>query len=304
MNLNTIGEILRFYREKYNFKQSDVCNGICSISTLSRIENGNKAADSLILECLLGRIGKEVLQFEMILNDYDYSLWMLRKQIEREFVRNDKRLTEKILNIYQEQMPQNENVHKQFYMYYKLQILENISLEEKCKMGIEALEYTNSINNHMYIYNVIEIKLILFLIHSKYEAWKDIDIKKTLLRILQFVQKVYTGRQKEQISIKILMEIIQQEQMKKRFSYVINYVDKAIEFISQSRTMENVAELHFIKAKAIEKAYHECEWENEEENCKRECMMSYYTFDIMENEQKKQEVQKFCEEQLGWRITK
>ena len=33
-------------------------------------------------------------------------------------------------------------------------------------------------------------------------------------------------------------------------------------------------------------------------------MMSYYTFDIMENEQKKQEVQKFCEEQLGWRITK
>ena len=27
---------------KYDFKQSDVCNGICSISTLSRIENGNK----------------------------------------------------------------------------------------------------------------------------------------------------------------------------------------------------------------------------------------------------------------------
>lgn len=31
MNLNTIGEILRFYREKYDFKQSDVCNGICSL---------------------------------------------------------------------------------------------------------------------------------------------------------------------------------------------------------------------------------------------------------------------------------
>lgn len=29
MNLNTIGEILRFYQEKYDFKQSDVCNGIC-----------------------------------------------------------------------------------------------------------------------------------------------------------------------------------------------------------------------------------------------------------------------------------
>ena len=30
MNLNTIGEILRFYQEKYDFKQGDVCNGICS----------------------------------------------------------------------------------------------------------------------------------------------------------------------------------------------------------------------------------------------------------------------------------
>lgn len=25
MNINTIGEILRFYREKYSLKQSDVC---------------------------------------------------------------------------------------------------------------------------------------------------------------------------------------------------------------------------------------------------------------------------------------
>lgn len=89
--------------------------------------------------------------------------------------------------------------------------------------------------------------------------------------------------------------------------------ENALKFVSKkmricvknfAQLQENVAELHFIKAKAIEKAYHECEWENEEENCKRECMMSYYTFDIMENEQKKQEVQKFCEEQLGWRITK
>ena len=74
MNINTVGEILRFYREKYNLNQNDVCAGICSVSTLSKIENGSKEADSLILETLLERIGKEVLQFEMILNDYDYSL--------------------------------------------------------------------------------------------------------------------------------------------------------------------------------------------------------------------------------------
>ena len=32
--------------------------------------------------------------------------------------------------------------------------------------------------------------------------------------------------------------------------------------------------------------------------------MSYYTFDIMKNENGKQEVQKFCEEKLKWQIIK
>ena len=32
--------------------------------------------------------------------------------------------------------------------------------------------------------------------------------------------------------------------------------------------------------------------------------MSYYTFDIMKNENSKQEVQKFCEEKLQWQIIK
>ena len=84
MNINTVGEILGFYREKYSLKQSDVCAGICSVASLSKIENGSKEADSLTLETLLGRIGKEALQFEMILNDYDYSLWELRRKIEIE----------------------------------------------------------------------------------------------------------------------------------------------------------------------------------------------------------------------------
>ena len=101
MKINTIGEILRFYREKYNLKQSDVCAGICSVPTLSKIENGSKETDSLILETLLGRIGKEVLQFEMILNDYDYSLWELRRQIETEMEHGRKDIARQLLQEYE-----------------------------------------------------------------------------------------------------------------------------------------------------------------------------------------------------------
>ena len=142
MNINTVGEILRFYREKYNLNQNDVCAGICSVSTLSKIENGSKEADSLILETLLERIGKEVLQFEMILNDYDYSLWELRRKIEMEIKHNRKESAKQFLYEYETQMPQNNNVHLQYLLYRRLLLDDYSSADEKCAMAVMALEYT------------------------------------------------------------------------------------------------------------------------------------------------------------------
>lgn len=302
MKLNTIGEVLRFYREKYNLRQSDVCAGICSVSTLSKIENGSKEADSLILERLLERIGKEVLQFEMILNDYDYSLWELRRQIETELKHDRRERAQQLLQKYQEKMPQKDRVHGQFVLYHKVLLEDNISAEEKCAMAIRALNYTCPEVEKAVLYHETEIELILLLVQNKYAGLKN--GKERLAAILKFVQDVYTGRRKEQISAKLLMELTMSEWNDHEYFEVIRCADKAIEDISRSRGIEYVGELHFIKAKAIEKCYHESGWDKEEDNCKNECLMSYYTFEIMKNESGKQEVQRFCEEKLQWQIIK
>ena len=58
-----------------------MCSGICSQSTLSRVEQGSRELDSLTSEMLLGRIGREVTRFELILNAEDYYLNQLRIEI-------------------------------------------------------------------------------------------------------------------------------------------------------------------------------------------------------------------------------
>ena len=302
MNVNTIGEILRFYREKYNLKQSDVCAGICSVPTLSKIENGSKETDSLILETLLERIGKEVLQFEMILNDYDYSLWELRRQIETEMEHGRKDIARQLLQEYEKKMPQDDNVHSQYVLYHRILLEDDKQTEDRCAMANQALRYTCPDIEKAVLYHETEIELIILLVKNRYAEFEE--GKEWLAAILKVVQDIYTGRQKEQISAMLLMELTMLEWNDKNYRGAIQCADKAIEVISHSRSIEYIGELHLIKAKALEKCYHEKDWDKEEDNCKNECLMSYYTFDIMKNENGKQEVQKFCEEKLQWQIIK
>lgn len=302
MNINTVGEILRFYREKYDLNQNDVCAGICSVSTLSKIENGSKEADSLILETLLERIGKEALQFEMILNDYDYSLWELRRQIETEMEHDKKDIARQLLQEYEEKMPQDDNVHSQFVLYHRILLEDDKQTEDRCAMANQALRYTCPDIEKAVLYHEMEIELIILLVKKRYAEFEE--GKEWLAAILKVVQNIYTGRKKERISAKLLMELTMLEWNDKNYRGAIKCADKAIDVISHSRSIEYIGELHLIKAKALEKFYHGKDWDKEEDNCKNECLMSYYTFDIMKNENGKQEVQKFCEEKLQWQIIK
>ena len=84
MEQKTMEVVLKYYREKYHLRQEDICRGICSVTTLSRLEQGSREVDSLLGQTLLGRIGKEVTLFEQ-----DYELWKMREQIEK-FVENHK----------------------------------------------------------------------------------------------------------------------------------------------------------------------------------------------------------------------
>ena len=150
------------------------------------------------------------------------------------------------------------------------------------------------------LYHETEIELIILLVKNRHAEFEE--GKEWLAAILKVVQDIYTGRQKEQISAKLLMELTMLEWNDKNYRGAIKCADKAIEVISHSRSIDYIGELHLIKAKALEKCYHEKDWDKEEDNCKNECLMSYYTFDIMKNENGKQEVQKFCEEKLKWQI--
>lgn len=308
VEINTLGSVLKYYREKYKFTQEDLCYGICTPTKLSQIENGKKVVDSLLAEALLGRIGKTVLQFELLLNEKDYFLWGLREKIQKTEKLELYNKTQVLLEEYRVKMP-NESVHIQFYLYHiaRCKMFDNAPKEEICQILFNALMMTkkNYKIDDVFLYNPIEIDIIVLLVHFNYFKYNNENIEIELLKILIYVKKVYSGSLKQEVLIKILLELIEYKKKNYDYTCVIKYIDEAISFLSQGRTLEYVGELHFQKAQMLEKIYKNSkQWKIEKINCTKECLMAYHVFEIMEKEDKSKDVEMFCEEKLQWQIIK
>lgn len=213
MEINTLGVVLKHYREKYEIMQEDLCDGICIPAIASRIERGEKIVDSLMAEALLGRIGKTVLQFELMLNDEDHALWKLREEIKKAEQVEDYLKVKLLLENYHTEMP-SKSVHKQFYLYHcaKCKIFEGAPKETIYQMLYEALMFTNADKRKEILYNAFEIEIILLLHRYEFSEWAHKDVEMELYNILRFVQKIYSGRLKQEIGTRILMELIAYEQ--------------------------------------------------------------------------------------------
>lgn len=75
------GKYLKSIREREHVSMTEVCEGICNTSTLSRIENGKKETGKLVQDRLLGRLGVASENFENMIFSDEYERWMLMQRI-------------------------------------------------------------------------------------------------------------------------------------------------------------------------------------------------------------------------------
>ncbi|MDR7073994.1 helix-turn-helix transcriptional regulator [Fictibacillus barbaricus] len=81
------GEKIRYFRKTQNMSQQDLAEGICSISYLSKIENGQAEASNEIVLFLLNRLGKDLgdeqFQGDMAQKLQDWFYFMFAKKHEK-----------------------------------------------------------------------------------------------------------------------------------------------------------------------------------------------------------------------------
>lgn len=302
MQINTIGVVLSYYREKYQLPLAEICEGICSATTLFRMEQGYREVDSLVSETLLARIGKQVLEFELLLNEEDYQLFLLRTEMSRRIEEGRYGGIEELLERYRTLMPQKQPVHEQFCSYVEVMCMRKRKVpgDRITALLKEAIELTKPKygrnSKKIELYSEVELKLVFLLTqYEKDTAWKE----KELLKMLEFIKKFDSKKVRERIEIRILMELIQVQKFRQDDEKFMEYLDMAIRQIVESRKLTGLAELHFEKAKAMERLFTVKKWEKPEEKTeyirqyREEIKMAYYTAAIMEDNELLAEIKEY-----------
>lgn len=116
-------EILMQQIEEKNIPIAKLYEGLCSESMLMRICQGERAANKMLQERLLRRVGVSKTRSENFLFKDEYSLWRLRQQIVKKVNIGAFEEAETYLLEYQDQLTIKDNLEQQFCLVMRIQML-------------------------------------------------------------------------------------------------------------------------------------------------------------------------------------
>lgn len=305
---NYIGAAIQYFRETYHISQSKLCKGVCSVSTLSRIEAGERDVDTLILETLLERLGKIPHLFELILTDFDYNAYMCREEIKKKINEKDIEKAHKLINDYDELTVGKGSPHKQFTIVSRALLNELKGGDPKTTIDLllEAISCTvpdfntNEISD--YFLSSTEFNIILDILQRMISLGMDDRAGRILDQVLDYLHLHSQMDQNKRIYPKVAV-------IAGKFFMKHNEIDKALEICNTglnihkgSRKMDYLGELLYIKAQLLEKKYSKmASWETEKKNeCLKLYLEAFYIFDFCGDNNKSENIHKHLQEVFQW----
>ena len=169
MNNTNIGAIIAALRYKKRYSRKKLCQGLCSIPMLIKIENDETDVDKFLVDMLLQRLGKSTDKLEVILSDEEYERIHIRDYIEELIWKQKKDEAISLLNKYEKQYAKDSNVQKMFVLRTKAYISSKLEKDVKLMENyiLQAIETTlpgiNSKNMGKYLLAESEIENMLML---------------------------------------------------------------------------------------------------------------------------------------------
>ena len=138
MQIQEIAKMMVALRVEKQLSQEELCRGICSVTTLSRLETGERRPDILIFNALLERLGKSSDYVNIILTQEEFEYFVRRRNVEIAFSEKDFEQAEKDLQEWEQEIAEDGiAVHKQDI--YRLYAYCYLQKEKNCQKAEEYL---------------------------------------------------------------------------------------------------------------------------------------------------------------------
>lgn len=143
MAIYQLGTVIKERREAMGLSQEALAHGICSVTTLSRIENGERIPTQNHLEALLEKMGCSGLLMDNAVSKGDFLIHELKFQIRQAYINGRQEELKKLLADYALRISSANKADQQFLALYQiLPVLKQYTAEERLQKFEAALKIT------------------------------------------------------------------------------------------------------------------------------------------------------------------
>ncbi len=164
MAVSQIGMIIRRRRIELGLSQEDLADGICAVTTLSRIENGERMPTQNHLEILLQRIGYSDMMLQSYVDENDFFAHELKFKIRQAYIENDATKARELLQQFEALVTKPSKVDEQFILLQKIWLYpERYSNEERLEELERAIRLTHPKYKQGYVPFLLSYEEIILL---------------------------------------------------------------------------------------------------------------------------------------------
>ena len=120
-----LGAVIKNRREELGITQEDLADGICSVPTLSRIENGERMPTKDHFEMLMQRLGYSAMSLDFFTDKQDFQTYELKFKIRQEYVSRNYALAGKYMKELESTLENPTKIDRQFILLHDVLINES-----------------------------------------------------------------------------------------------------------------------------------------------------------------------------------
>lgn len=296
-----VSELIRELRLEKKISQNVLYEGLCKRKVYFQLENGEVIMDELLSERLFSRLHVQYRLVDIMLNDDSFWQKECRNEINLQIRKRCWEKAEELLKEYEVKAPQT-NLHKQYVLAKRAEILLGIGQKKAGELFREALELTMSVSELEKRMNdsgvIAEDELWMYFCYRILEKSFSVEeytifleqVEEWFLSV-QIYAEVYFGAAYH--CARALWEA-------ERYVLCREICQKAISWLRRGVKKVHLSEFYFLDAMAGMKLKHAPE---EEKELFQQCKMAYFVSLSFGENEISEKIKEQCEEEFGWHIT-
>lgn len=297
--VNEPGIFVHMMREAKGYRLEDVCDGICSVATMSRIETGKRITDFLVIESLLNRMKITENQYEFILDADDFDAYTVRNEIYTKIQAKQYEKAEKMLTKYEKRYGKNK-LHRQFIDCHRAMILENQDKATARSLYHKAIcatvpNFEEKMKENSLMSN-LELISYVGMIHCNENEQQD---EKAYEQIMNYCE--YWKEKEGFYPFSYRLSTFYYAQClfaKKQYELCIEKCSELLEQLFLTTKLENRQDVFLLRAQAKEQRGFTSE--EEKKDCLRDYLTAYYTAEFYDGEESVSALRQYIGENFGW----